>query len=109
MIGRVEMIGNGKIAFAMAIVGIVARWSDDPIIPAHIAEINIQWPSLTNLMIVFPPVTTSTVRCSSGAICVANRTLLVASVVGVGEQERLSLRPILGTFVHASFKSYVLM
>lgn len=102
MIGGVEMVGDRKVALAVTVEGLIARRCHDPIVPADVAEVHVQRPSLANVATVFSSMVSPAARCSPRAICVPDRALLVAPVVGVGEKEWLSLRPALGTIVYAS-------
>lgn len=103
MVCGVEMVSDGEITLAVTVEGFIARRCDDPIIPADVAEVNIERPSLTDVATVFPTVTLAAAWRTSRTCRVSNRTLLVASVVGVGEEKWLSLRPVLGTIIYASF------
>lgn len=102
MIGGVEMIGDREVALAMTVKGLVARRRHNPIVPADVAEVNVERPSLTNVATVFSTMTSSSTRSAPRTIRVSDRALLVAPIVGVGEEERLSLRPALGTIFYAS-------
>lgn len=103
MIGGVEMIGNGEVALAVAIESFVAGRRNYPVVPAHVAEVNVQRPSLADIARIFSAVVASATGRSSRSVGVSDRALFVASIVGVREQQRLCLRPTLGTIVYASF------
>jgi hypothetical protein len=102
MIGGVEMVGDREVALAVAVEGLVAGRRDDPIVPAHVAEVDVERPTLTDVAAVFSSVAATAAGRSPRAVGVPNRPLLVAPVVGVGEEKRLRLRPALGTLVYAS-------
>lgn len=103
MIGGVEMIGDGEIALAVAVECFVARRCHNPVVPANIAEVDVQRPSLADVATVFPAMSFSASGRSPRTSGVPNRTLFVASVIGVGEKKWLGLRPVLRTIIYASF------
>lgn len=103
MIGGVEMIGNGEVALAVAIESFVAGRGNNPVVPSHIAEVNVQRPSLTDIAGIFSAMIATATGRSSRSVGVSDWALFVASIVGVREQQRLCLRPTFGTIVYASF------
>lgn len=103
MIGGVKMVGDGKVALAVTVEGFIARRCDNPVIPANVAEIDVQRPSLADVTAVFPTMAFATTRCSPRTRRIPDRALFVAPIVGVGEEKWLSLRPVLRTIIYASF------
>lgn len=102
MIGGVEMVGDGEVALAVAVECLVARRRDDPVVPSDVTKIYVQRPSLTNIATVFSAMVSPSIGRPPRAVGVPDRALLVAPVVGVGEEQRLGLRPTLGTIFYAS-------
>lgn len=86
------MIGEWKLALAVTIEGFIAGRCYDPIAPADIAEIDVERMPLAQCSAVFPFML-STGRRTTGTHYFANRPLLVAAIVGVGEQQWLLLCP----------------
>ena len=42
VIRGVEVIGQRERAVALAVVGVVARWGDDPVVPADVAKVDVE-------------------------------------------------------------------
>ena len=42
VIGRIQMIGQGEGAVSVAVVGVVSGWRHDPVVPAHVAEVDVE-------------------------------------------------------------------
>ena len=87
MIGGIQVVGQREWTIALAIVRLVAGWRHDPIAPADILEIDVQWPPLTLFATVFPTLMAVPVMGTLGpAACVAQRSRLVSAVIGVCEK-----------------------
>lgn len=111
VIRRVEMVSDGKLTVSVTVVRFVARWRDDPIAPSHVAEVHVEGSPLAGFAAVLsssishwrPP---SSVGVADG---IPNRPLLVSTIVGVGEQQRLLVGPLVVTFVYTSSQSHVVV
>lgn len=103
MVRRVEMIGERKRTIAMAIEGVVSGWSDDPVVPTDIDEIDVERMSSAVVPAVFRAILAAGCCTLSSPI----ENLLggghfASAVVGVGEEHRLSSSPGVGRLVDAT-------
>lgn len=49
MVGAIQALAQWERALSVAVVGQIALWSDDPVLPAHILEVNVEAARLTHV------------------------------------------------------------
>lgn len=111
VVRRVQMVRDRKLAVALAVERFVPGRCHDPVAPADVAKVHVEWPPLAQLVAVLPPAIPH--RRPARPVYVADRvpdgSLLVPSVVRVREQQRLLLGPLFMALVHASPQPDVVM
>lgn len=111
MIRRIEMVSDGELTVSVTVICFVAWRCDDPIAPSHVAEVHVERSPLAGFAAVLsssiphwrPP---GPIGITDG---IPNWSLLVSTVIGVGEQKGLLVRPLIVAFVYTSSQSHVVM
>lgn len=100
MVGGVEVVRQRKRTVAVTEVRVVPGRGDDPIVPAHIAEIDVQRVPPAIVLAAFSPVLAR----AHAALSPRQHFLLV--VPGVGDQHGLELRPPAGVLAGRPLQPY---